>query len=331
MPRSNERLLSPRVSVIVPCFDVERYVGQCLNSILSQTLSDIEVICVNDGSNDATLSILYDWARKDARVRVIDKRNSGYGHSVNMGMTESRGEYVGIVEPDDFIRPDMYEVLYDAARSYQLDVVRCGYWWYLEHSEESREIKFDNIPKNCVLNPVKQCLATLTQQPSVWNNLYRRQWLLDNRIRFLETSGASYQDISFCFKAYCLARRFMMLDQAYLFYRADNAASSINSTGKMFCVCDELAEIEHFLDLRPDLKQLVGGVLSAVQFRAYRWNFNRLRKSDKYVFLQRWSRELKRYIKTEMIDWHWFSRREIKHLIIIAYMPWLYRWRSKNI
>ena len=87
----------PKISIIVPVYNVERYLRDCLNSLINQTLSDIEIICVNDGSTDSSPRILEEYASKDSRIKVINKENSGYGASMNMGLAAAEGEYIGIV------------------------------------------------------------------------------------------------------------------------------------------------------------------------------------------------------------------------------------------
>jgi glycosyltransferase involved in cell wall biosynthesis len=105
----------PKVSIIVPIYNVEKYLRECLDSIVKQTLKDIEIVCVNDGSTDSSLDIIKEYAEKDERVKYIDKPNSGYGISMNQGLDKAQGEYIGIVESDDFIKPEMFEELYNLA------------------------------------------------------------------------------------------------------------------------------------------------------------------------------------------------------------------------
>lgn len=95
---------SPLLTVLVPCYNVEKYVTQCLESILGQTYSNIEVICIDDGSTDSTPKILQDFSKRDPRIKIITKPNSGYGHSMNIGLDHASGDFIGIVESDDFIR-----------------------------------------------------------------------------------------------------------------------------------------------------------------------------------------------------------------------------------
>ena len=92
-----------KISVVVPIYNVEKYLAQCLDSILEQSLKDIEIICINDGSKDSSLEILKNYAQKNARILITDKENTGYGNSLNIGISSAQGEYIAIIEPDDFI------------------------------------------------------------------------------------------------------------------------------------------------------------------------------------------------------------------------------------
>ena len=105
-----------KVSIVVPIYNVEKYLRQCLNSIINQTLKDIEIICVNDGSTDLSTQIINEFAEKDNRIKIINKENSGYGASMNRGFDSATGEYLGIVESDDYADPCMFEKLYGIAK-----------------------------------------------------------------------------------------------------------------------------------------------------------------------------------------------------------------------
>ena len=111
-----------KVSVIVPTYNVEPYLRECMDSIIGQTMKELEIICVNDGSTDGSLAILKEYAEKDSRVVLIDKQNAGYGCAMNDGLDRATGEYIGIVEPDDFVDRHMYEDLYRIAKEKDLDV-----------------------------------------------------------------------------------------------------------------------------------------------------------------------------------------------------------------
>ena len=123
----------PVVSVVVPIFNVERYLRQCLDSLVEQTLRDLEIICVDDGSTDSSGAIAAEYAVRDGRVRVISKANSGYGDSMNRGIAEARGRWIGICEPDDFCDKRMYAWLLRAGERFGCDFVKSN---YCEHSED---------------------------------------------------------------------------------------------------------------------------------------------------------------------------------------------------
>ena len=117
-----------KVSVIMPMYNQEKYIVECLSSVVRQTLKEIEIIVVNDGSTDGSMALVRGFAEKDPRIVVIDKPNSGYGHSMNVGIRRATGEYIGIVETDDYVEEDMFKDLYEAAKSYgDADIVKSDF------------------------------------------------------------------------------------------------------------------------------------------------------------------------------------------------------------
>ena len=118
----------PLVSIIVPIYNAEKYLEKCLDSIRNQTLKDIEIICVNDGSTDASLSILESYAKRDSRIKIISKENAGLVAARKTGVAEAKGKYIGYVDSDDWIEPDMYASLFELAEINQADMVTSGYF-----------------------------------------------------------------------------------------------------------------------------------------------------------------------------------------------------------
>ena len=116
------------VSVLVPIYNVERYLRECLNSLISQTLEDIEIICIDDGSTDGSLGIVREFQSRDARIKVITKPNSGYGNSMNRGLDAATGKYIGIVESDDFAETTMFEDMVALAEANNADVVKTNFF-----------------------------------------------------------------------------------------------------------------------------------------------------------------------------------------------------------
>ena len=188
----------PKVSVIVPVYNVEQYLEKCIDSICTQTLQDIEIICVDDGSTDSSPQILDTYAKKDSRIRVIHKGNAGYGAAMNTGMDAAKGEYIGIVESDDCILPQMYARLYETAKADDLDLVKAdAYYWLERYGYKSRiHISANNAYYDRVLDE-RDRLVFFQFYMNTWTGIYKRSFLEKYQIRHHETPGASYQDNGF--------------------------------------------------------------------------------------------------------------------------------------
>lgn len=311
-----------KVSILVPCYNVEKYLDQCIESIIKQTYKNLEIICVNDGSTDNTLQILYKYSNKDSRIKIIDKSNSGYGASMNQALAIATGEYIGIVESDDFIEPIMIERLFRLAKDNDLDIARGCYYEYSTKFNKNNIIHNDFVPKNRVLEPLFD-QSPFYQAPSIWASLYRRSMLIENRISFLETPGASFQDTSFAFKTYCCAKRFMMINDGLLHYRIDNESSSVNNPAKVYCVCDEYKEMWSFANENPKRFELIKNTIPILQLGTYSWNYNRLSSGLRKEFKQEWSKELRILNKEKLIPWSAFHWKKRFLLFKIAYLPFL--------
>ena len=240
----------PKVSIVIPIYNVEKYLRECLESVVNQTLQDIEIICVNDGSTDNCLEILKEYASNDSRINIIDKPNTGYGHSMNIGIEKAAGEYIGIVEPDDYIKPEMYETLYKVAKNNDLDFVKSDFYRFtgcgdnikLFYNQLSKDLSFYNrvINVNEEIKPYYFIMNT-------WCGIYNRDFIEKYHIRHNETPGASFQDNGFWFQTFVYSKRAMFLNIPFYMNRRDNAASSVYDKSKIFTVCSEYEYIENLL------------------------------------------------------------------------------------
>lgn len=265
-----------RVSVLVPIYNVEDFLPECLDSLVNQTLKDIEIICINDGSKDGSLDIIKKYASRDKRIKIIDKENSGYGDSMNQGLKKAVGEYIGIVESDDFIELDGFEKLYGIASKYDVEVVKSNFYEYFteKHKDGGKSNMFLPNEINKVIDP-RENRHVFYEQPSIWSAIYRNEFLKKNGIDFLPSPGASYQDAGFNFKVWATARKAYFVDEAFLHYRQDNPNSSVKSDGKVYAVKDEYDEVEKYLKEK-GLMEEYGHTLTAMRFSAYIWNMKRL-------------------------------------------------------
>ncbi|HIW77383.1 MAG TPA: glycosyltransferase [Candidatus Gordonibacter avicola] len=303
------------VSVLVPVYNVERFLPACLDSLKAQTLQEIEFICINDGSTDGSLDILRSYAEADERFRIVDKPNSGYGASMNRGLDAARGRYLGIVESDDFASPEMFEQLYKFASRHDLDLVKSNYFEFCDGKDAPQE-PFAGFPYKKVFDP-REMQAVVKVLPIIWTALYRRQMLVDEGIRFNETPGASFQDTSFVQRVWFAARRVALLKPAYLHYRVDNAGSSVKSAAKVFEVCGEYATSEAFLREDPERFATFAPLLNAMKLDTYRWNYNRIAVECRLEFVRRWAEEFKQAEAEGMLrhesfnDYDWGIAQEL--------------------
>ena len=205
-----------RLSIVVPVYGVEKYLRQCLDSIAAQTFRDFEAILVDDGGKDACPRICDEYAARDARFRVIHKANAGYGAAVNSGFDAANGDWVGIVEPDDWLKPEMYERLF-AAISNDVDIVKGNFLYIHPYGIRRRGI---NLCIPTVPFKIGECPLLLTVHPSIWTCIYRRSFLLDRSIRMKEIPGAGWADNPFLIQTTCQARGLSFVDFAGYCYRA---------------------------------------------------------------------------------------------------------------
>lgn len=319
---------APQISVLVPCYNVEQYLRQCLDSILAQTFKDMEILCLNDGSTDSTPAIIQEYTEKDARFILVDKANSGYGASMNVGLSKARGKYVAVVESDDYIEPTMMEVLYNEAEKDGLDLVRC---FYTIRNEVKGVDKVVDYPFSemygKVFNPLDEKRVFLIA-PSIWVGLYNRDFLNDNGIRFLETPGASFQDTSFAFKVYASAKKIKFVPKTLHNYRI-NSNSSVSSLGKLFYVCTEDEEIRKYAKEKGVYDELKE-VLALRAYGSYKWNYNRISsRSLKRQFIKRWAKDVDALFKEGAITRRYFSKSRIFRLRVMSKCSLVYYFTRK--
>ena len=321
----------PKVSVLVPIYNVEKYLRQCLDSLINQTLEDIEIICINDGSTDSSPEIISEYQAKDNRVKVINKANSGYGASMNMGVDAATGEYIGIVESDDFADKTMFENLYNQAKANDLDILKSDfiqYWGDTKQRIKAGNIDKDHTDKVFTSDEYKEVLNIV---PSIWSAIYKREFIGTNHIRFSETAGASYQDTGWYFKTMLCAKRIMLTTKAYLYYRQDNPNSSVKSTAKAYAVCKEFESIVDFMKSTERNKNLE--YVYSIMFKAFRHNLLRLDSALAEEYIDYYSKTFKKIYDEEYLGDLFFSRCKKKELLTLINAPEKYykKYKAKLI
>lgn len=234
----------PLLSIIMPVYNVERFIGEGLDSLLNQTMKHIEIICVDDGSTDRSLEILNQYAAKDKRVRVLNQKNKGAGAARNLGISAARGEYMIFLDSDDFFSEDLAKEVYYAAKLHEADVVLFAAKHYNNATGEFREAKWllnsYVAPRRQPFN-YKDCPNNLYRitTPCPWTKAFRRQFVLDSGLQFQEIQNTN--DLFFVFTALTMAERVVTLDKQLVFYRV-GLENNLQTTKKKhpFCVYEAL-------------------------------------------------------------------------------------------
>lgn len=322
-----------KVSIVVPVCNVEQYLRECIDSCVNQTLRDIEIICMNDGSTDSSPEILREYAEMDERVKVVNKDNAGYGHTMNLGMDLAQGEYIGIVESDDFVEPDMFEELYDIAKDKDLDIVKGDYYkiWGDEENRKKIYAKL-NSKKHCYNNIVdpREC-TDIFEFNTTWSGIYRKAFLQDNNIRHLETPGASYQDIGFWFKTTCSASSIFYLDKPFYHYRQDNINSSIHRKDKVYFSSNEYKKIYEYISARPDLYDNYIGIYHVRKYFNFMYTLNRIDDEFKPDYITHFSEEFKAAFDKNEIDPELYNKNDFRTLMEIVERPERYKQKLFSI
>lgn len=223
------------ISVILPIYNAMPYLGQALDSVQAQTHRNLEIICVNDGSTDDSLAVIEAHAAVDDRIIIVDKKNEGYGASMNRGIAEAHGEWIALVEPDDWIEPRMYEDMLEFAASFggegdAIDIVKSPYW-SITYSGTRRERKCQcpykyEVKQSERVGSIHDVIALCYHHPSIWSAIYRKSFIDENDIRFLPIPGAGWADNPFFIETMLRARGVVFLDNSYYCYRADSVVQA---------------------------------------------------------------------------------------------------------
>lgn len=256
------------ISVIVTIHNAEKYIRECLNSVMSQSFSNIEILCMDGGSTDESPQILQKYAEEDSRIRIINDSNTSYGHKVNRGIEEARGEYISVLESDDMYEPFMLEKLYEIAERYYVDFVNADYTSFFDINGERITQIVKMYPKdmyNRLIN-YKEQPELFGIIPRFWTGLFRKTYLERENIRMNESPGASYQDMSFRFLTSILAERAYHLDASVYLYRIDNPDSSMYDAKKTIVIAEEHDFLKQQL-----IKRNVTN--SYVWHNAYQWKY----------------------------------------------------------
>ena len=284
----------PLVSVIIPVFNVEKYLKQCLDSVAAQTLEDIEIICVNDSSTDSSLDILNEYARKDERIKVVTQPNSGAGAARNKGMSMATGKYLSFLDSDDFFEKDMLKLAYDKAVEDKADFVVFNSDQYYTEKDKFVEVawtlRVKEIPPYTPFNH-RQMTDNIFKVfvGWAWDKLYNREFVEKNNLVFQEQRTSN--DMLFVFSAVAIAKRISVVDKVLAHQRRD-AKDSLSKTreNSWHCFYDALLALRKRLQQEGLYRETEKDYINyALHFSL--WNINTLAEPTKSILIDKMKKE----------------------------------------
>ena len=217
-----------KISIIIPVYNVEKYLRQCLDSLIGQTLKDIEIICVNDGSKDNSLEILREYKNKDSRIVIIDQINQGVSVARNNALKIAKGEYIGFVDSDDWVDADFFEKLYYSAIKNDCDIAVGGIAWNFTSGElDFIDLKFK---KSKIFNktPDKYKITRVAKAAYIWNKIYKKELFEKLKLEF--EPGICYEDMMFSHIILHESEKLVTVPNTFYHYRANPLSLVHNDT-----------------------------------------------------------------------------------------------------
>lgn len=237
----------PKVSVIVPFYNVEEYIEKCIKSLVNQTLNDIEIILVNDGSQDNSINIAKKYAAEyPSKIIYLEKENGGLGDARNYGIPFANGKYIAFVDSDDYVEKDMYEEMIKKAETEDSDMVECDFWW--EYSEKNIKIDIGSIYEG-------KHEALVNARVVAWNKLIKKEIVVKNEIQF--PKRYKYEDIEFFYKLNPYLNKISFVKKPFIHYiqRNNSLSNSQNErTKEIFFVLDNVLKYYKEINLYDEYK-----------------------------------------------------------------------------
>lgn len=296
------------ISVIVPIHNTFLYVEECIESIRNQTYSDLEIICI-DSSTDGTTNLLQKMACDDSRLRVIIDSNNSYGYKVNLGICLAKGEFISIIDSDDYIERNMYEKMLDILLKNNADFVKSDHSSFCVENEKNVILEYhENISDYTLYGKCLDCTQDVSilykTGISIWTGLYRKSFLKENDILLNESEGASFQDAGFSVLTHIYGKRIYYLHESFYRYRIDNVNSSVKSQKKYKTIAEEWSFINTQIESRGISNK---GLIAALRIRKlvnYEWNIERLDEERAQEFALAVNNELRiQYLESGLVNY----------------------------
>jgi glycosyltransferase involved in cell wall biosynthesis len=310
---------SVNISVIIPVYNSEKHLKKCLRSIAASTLRDIEIICIDDGSTDKSLEILYQFAASDQRFIVITQENSGQGIARNKGLAIARGEAVHFCDSDDMVHPDMYVKMLEYIKIYEVDVVCTGTnITYEVHPElGSSDEAYYKLKHSGELVPNPQMIMSV--DVAVWNKIYNRSFLIKNKIRFPKHQ---YEDIVFFWQWFSQCNKIFFLDESlYNYVRRENSFMSEIYNGKAYKIQNDLLET---------MSSIYSNLKSSTLLQSYESQFWEFFLNMLNFHFRNHSSSYKKIFAVKSKRFDWMFRESVKYKYIYKKYNEVFKWAEDS-
>ncbi|MFT8913206.1 glycosyltransferase [Zymomonas mobilis] len=276
----------PEVSVVVAAYGVEAYLDECIQSLVSQTMKNLEIIIVDDGSKDRTGILADEWQKRfPQNVRVIHKENGGCASARNVGLLAARGEYVAFVDGDDWVEPPMYEDLYRAAALRNAEIGQCGFYeFYRKDKKILHPTAYGADGPNGTTGLVIDPQDYLTLMPSIWRRIYKRSYLKQYGIQF-PAHIRRHDDLPFAFLTISRARRISVIPDCYYAYRLNRPGQDVSATDRRMFIHFEIFSWL-YSQVRPWASARIMEQMKRVEIGTHAWILSRLDQPLRPEYLQ---------------------------------------------
>lgn len=339
----------PKISIIVPIYNVEKYLNRCIESLINQSLKDIEIILVDDGSPDYCPQMCDNYSKKDSRIKVIHKQNAGLGYARNSGLKIATGEYIAFVDSDDFVDTIMYKTLYENAKSVNADAAFCGFKTEIAKNiwRESKEVLQDHLWEgNEVTKFMYNMIASgkgikqeRLYQMSVWHAIYKRDVIVNNKILFPSERDVVSEDIPFQVDFLTNANKVIYLNKHFYYYCLNGSSLTATFKKEKFygynklreCLLSKINKIEY----AQRVNRLYIGYCRSFFFDVYTSRKNNKVELYKLILDDPTFRKIKNEFNSSFLPIHtriMYSLMSSKLLyFLLLYIKFTYRFRNNKI
>lgn len=284
-----------KISILIPSLNSIDYYDECIKSVMHQSLKEIEILCIDAASTDGTLELIQTYAQQDPRIRLILSDKKSYGHQINLGIAAAQGEYVGIVESDDYIKKTMYEELYARAKKDDCDIVKSDFYIFTKEKTSYCKVSHFDALYEGVHRPLENLKLFFTNGINQIG-IYRLGLFRINQIAANPSPGASYQDNGLFFQLFAHAQKIAFIPKAFYMLRRDNPNSSVASKEKVFAVADEYDFIRAFLAGHPEFEEKLAPICAFHRYGNYVFTLKRIAPQHRKNFLRRFAQDFAKII-----------------------------------